>query len=61
MVTWILLLAMLCDGLLTGAAMLRYTQRQENIPASHFIAVFVDEQYDDEWMENRWPNMIVTE
>ena len=60
-VTWILLLAMLCDGLLTGAAMLRYTQRQENIPADHFIAAFVDEQYDDKWMENRWPNMIVTE
>lgn len=60
-VTWILLLAMLCDGLLTGAAMLRYTQRQKNIPASHFIAAFVDEQYDDAWMENRWPNMMVTE
>ena len=60
-VTWILLLAMLCDGLLTGVAMLRYTQRQENIPAGHFIAAFVDEQYDDAWMENHWPNMMVTE
>lgn len=60
-VTWILLLAMLCDGMLTGVAMARYTQRRENIPAGHFIAAFVDEQYDDAWMEKRWPNMKVTQ
>lgn len=59
-ITWILLLALLCDGLLTGVAMVRYTQRQEGVPPAHFLSEFVDEQYDDAWMENRWPNMKVT-
>ena len=52
---------MVCNGLLTSAAMLRYTDRQTNPQPDNVIAQFLDTRYDDEYMEKRWPNMLVTE
>lgn len=60
-VTWVILMAMICNGLLTSGAMVRYTQRQEGTPPSSIIGTFLDEQYDDRWMEHRWPNMNLTQ
>lgn len=58
--TWIIVLLMVCNGVLTAAAMVRYTGRQENPEYSNVIEQFLDTRYSDEWMENRWPNMVVT-
>jgi hypothetical protein len=37
--------------------MIRYTERQEHLEPSNAIAVFLDANYDDVWMKERWPNM----
>lgn len=58
--TWVLLIAMLFNGLLTSGAMIRYTQRQASQEPSSFIGGLLDELYDDRWMEQRWPNMKLT-
>lgn len=60
-VTWILLVLMVCNGLLTGAAMLRYTQRQTVPDPANIIEEMIDSRFDDAFMEARWPNMQLTE
>ncbi len=55
--TWVVLLLMLCNGLLTACAMIRCTARQTDPAASNVIEVFFDTTYDDAYMKNRWPNM----
>ena len=59
--TWIIVVAMLSNSLLTGGAMLRYNERQTNPDPDNVIERLLDERFDDAWVENRWPNMIVTE
>ena len=59
--TWIVVVVMACNGVLTAGAMIRYTARQTNPEADNVIEGFLDSSYDDEWMEHRWPNMVVTE
>lgn len=56
--TWIIVVAMLFNCLLTGAAMLRYEARQRDTTADNVIEQLLDQRFDDEWVENRWPNMI---
>ena len=58
--TWIVLLLMVCNGLLTAGAMIRCTQRQTDPTADNVIEVFFDTSYDDAYMKNRWPNMEFT-
>lgn len=60
-ITWIIILFMVCNGVLTAAAMIRYTARQTKPRSQNAIEQFLDEQYDDEFVERRWPNMVVTE
>ena len=57
--TWVVVFFLVFDGVLTAAAMARYTQRQENPAPGNVIDTFLDTTYDDAWMENRWPNMVV--
>jgi len=59
-VTWVIIFFLACDGLLTGAAMLRYTDRQNNPEPKNVAEAFLDNTYDDDWMEHHWPNMVVT-
>lgn len=59
LVTWTLVLVMACNGLLTAGAMIRYRQRQYDKDSSGFGSAFFDRRYDDAWMEERWPNMVV--
>ena len=59
--TWIIVVAMLSNCLLTGGAMLRYNSRQTDPVADNMIEQLLDERFDDDWIENRWPNMIVTQ
>lgn len=55
--TWVIVFVMVCNGVLTGAAMIRYTERQTEPAPSNMIEEILDEKFDDDWMENRWPNM----
>lgn len=57
--TWVLVLVIACDGLLTAAAMIRYTERKTDPVATNVIETFLDTTYNDAWMENRWPNMCI--
>ena len=60
-ITWVLILVMVCNAALTSAAMLRYTQRQGEDPRSGILEQFLDERYPDSYMEHRWPNMKITD
>ena len=59
-ITWFIVLIFLLDGLLTSFAMMRYTARQQAIPADNALEEFIDYTYDDNWMQMRWPNMTFT-
>lgn len=55
--TWIMVIVMSCNCVLTAGAMVRYDLRQADTGASNVIEAFLDTHYNDEWMEHRWPNM----
>ena len=59
--TWAVVFVMVCNGLLTGAAMLRYNTRAVRPAATGVVEQFLDNRYDDDYIERRWPNMIVTD
>ena len=58
--TWVVVFLMVCNGLLTSAAMLRYSTRAVQPQPANAFEEFIDRQYGDAYMERRWPNMIVT-
>ena len=60
LVTWAVVLVMVCNGVLTCAAMLRYSARPAQPEPANAFEEFLDRQYGDEFIEHRWPNMIVT-
>ena len=57
--TWAVVGLMVCNALLTSAAMLRYGARPLQPEPSGTFEAFLDQQYDDGLIESRWPNMIV--
>ena len=57
--TWLVVILMALNGLFTMQVMLRFNARQEGIAPSNRLERFVDETYDDDFVKNRWPNMIV--
>ncbi len=59
--TWLVVLVMACNALLTSAAMLRYADRAVQPEPANTFEEILDRQYGDERIEQRWPNMIVTE
>ncbi len=61
LMTWAIVFVMLCNCILTAGAMIRYTERQIQPEANTIIAEFLDANYDDIWMEERWPNMRIVE
>ena len=60
LITWAIVILMVCNGLLTGAAMLRYKARDTHPEPANVVDAFLDETYDDAFMEKRWPNMVRT-
>lgn len=58
--TWVIALFMVCNAVLTGAAMLRYNARAVDPEPANVLDTFLDSQYSDAYMEAHWPNMIVT-
>lgn len=59
-VTWVVVFFMILNGVLTAAAMIRYSERQTDLLPQGVIQQYLDERYNDAWMENRWPNMKIT-
>lgn len=57
-ITWLVVCFMLSNALLTAAAMLRYDARKERPEPANRLEAFLDEQYGDAFMENRWQNMV---
>ena len=55
--TWVVVALMLCNGVLTGLAMLRHQARPIQPRPANQLEVFLDKQYPDEFMTRRWPNM----
>ena len=56
-ITWIVVILMVCNGVLTGLAMFRHETRITRPEPANPIEVFLDEYYDNEFMNRRWPNM----
>lgn len=61
LITWAVMILMICNGVLTCAAMVRYNTRAVRPEAANVLESFLDEYYDDAFMEERWPNMVVME
>ena len=59
--TWIVVLFMVCNAVLTSAAMLRYGGRAVQPEPVNAFEEFLDNQYSSAYMERRWPNMIAAE
>ena len=59
--TWVLVVVLSVDILVTCAAMIRYQERKTNPAASDEIETFLDEMFSDEWMEQRYQNMKLVE
>lgn len=55
--TWVCVVLMLCDILISAMAMIRYVERTEGKPAENRVEQFVDSQYPDEMIEWVWPNL----
>ncbi len=56
--TWVLLVFMLANTLISACAVARMSQRHQNIPASGVIDAFLDKHYDDERLTKIYPNMM---
>ncbi len=59
-ITWVLVVFMIFNALISAMAMVRYTQRQEGIEAQTTMETFLDSNYDDALIEKVWPNMVIT-
>jgi len=55
--TWIVLFLMLANATVSSAAVLRYQERQQHIPAGNFIEKQLDQHYPDGFMENRFARL----
>ena len=53
--TWMMLVFMVCNLLVSYLALNRYTQREEGIPAANQVQEWLDENYSDEVMERIYP------
>lgn len=59
-ITWVVVIFMTCNAMLTCAAMIRFDTRAQRPESGNVFEEFLDRQYDDDFMAHRWPNMIVT-
>lgn len=56
-ITWVLILFMICNATISALAMIRYVERKDGILADNAIESFLDTTYQDELIEKVWPNM----
>lgn len=55
--TWVVVVLLVLDAVISVAAMLRYVQRAADPTAQTMIAQFLDRFYPDSFLERIWPNM----
>lgn len=60
-ITWILIVFMICNMLVSALALNRYTNRQNGLPAVNEIEESMDTYYGDTVMERIYPNAISTD
>ncbi len=54
--TWLLIVFMLCNMVVSGLALIRYDEREKGVEATAKWQVWMDEHYDDAVMEKIYPN-----
>lgn len=59
--TWLIIVLMAFNGLFTMAVMMRYNARQTDPEPSGILEEFIDRNYDDDFVEHRWKNMLSAE
>ena len=57
-VTWVMVVFMCCNVMVSCMALVRSTQRAEGIPATQSWQQVMDERFDDERMERIYPNAL---
>lgn len=55
--TWILLVLLIADMLISAAAVYRQSQRHLGLPPQNAVETFLDAQYPDDFLDNIYPNM----
>ena len=55
--TWIVVVLMSCNAIISAGAMLRYTERKDGVEATNSIQSFFDANYSDSLVEWTWPTM----
>ena len=53
-VCWILTVFMAVNFFLTGSALVRWSERHFNVPATNAFEEKIDEKYPDDYMKNRF-------
>jgi uncharacterized membrane protein len=56
-ITWIVLIFMVFNGIVSAAAVYRYQQRQQDIPATNIIQSQLDSHYPDAFLEKRFARL----
>ena len=59
--TWLITVLMMANGIFTMAVMIRYNERQIDPIPSNALEAFIDQNYNDDFVSNRWPNMVTVE
>lgn len=60
-ITWILIVFMVCNMAVSSLALLRYDERQRGVPAEQSWQQTMDERFDDARMERIYPNALTVE
>ena len=58
--TGLLAAFLILSATVSAAALVRMNQRQQDIPASNPVQVFLDEHFPDQWLRDRYPYMGLT-
>lgn len=56
-ITWIVLIFMVFNTFISAAAVYRYQQRQQNIPATNIIQIQLDQHYPDALLEKKFARL----
>jgi len=56
-ITWIVFIFMIFNAVVSAAAVYRYQQRQDNIPATNVIQTQLDQHYPDAFLEKRFARL----
>ena len=57
-ITWVLVIFLAVNGIVSSFAVYRWSERVDNVPASNSFWEYVDERFPDERMERIYENMV---